>query len=97
MAFPMEGRLYVALYAISQEKDGSLDARNSEYVVSSMEGMEQYRKGIQLADENLPGHPGKFMEGSNYRRLDALRRKHDPEGRFCGYMRILLEFEVPHL
>lgn len=40
MAFSMEGRLYVALYAISQEKDGSVDMRNSEYVVSSMERME---------------------------------------------------------
>ncbi|KAF9886279.1 FAD linked oxidase domain protein [Aspergillus nanangensis] len=91
MAFSMEGRLFMSLYAISN--DPSMDERNARFVVSSFQKLDNCRKGIQLADENLPGHPGKFMQTSNYRRLEALRRKHDPEGRFWGYMRVPPEFD----
>ncbi|KAJ5545812.1 hypothetical protein N7494_003397 [Penicillium frequentans] len=92
MAFSMEARLYVALYAIST--DAGQDTKNSGYVISSLEKMEHLRKGIQLADENLPGHPGKFMRTQNYVRLEKLRQKYDPEGRFYGYIRVPSEFEA---
>ncbi|KAJ5946430.1 hypothetical protein N7454_003269 [Penicillium verhagenii] len=90
MAFSMEAQLYVALYAIST--DPKSDAPNSKYVVNSLTNMEPFRKGIQLADENLPAHPGKFMRTQNYARLEKLRQKYDPEGRFYSYMRIPAEF-----
>ncbi|KAJ5653670.1 hypothetical protein N7490_000673 [Penicillium lividum] len=90
MAFSMEARLYVALYAIST--DATSDAPNSKYVVSSLTSMEPHRKGIQLADENLPAHPGKFMRTQNYVRLEKLRQKYDPEGRFYSYIRVPAEF-----
>ncbi|KAJ5390548.1 uncharacterized protein N7496_001616 [Penicillium cataractarum] len=90
MAFSMEAQLYVALYAIST--DSGYDARNSTYVVNSLTRMEPFRKGIQLADENLPSHPGKFMRTQNYVRLEKLRQKHDPQGRFYSYMRLPVEF-----
>ncbi|KAL4809151.1 hypothetical protein BDV18DRAFT_158082 [Aspergillus unguis] len=92
MAFSMEARLYVALYAITIEQ--ALDAKHKEYVVSSLKPLEKYRKGIQLADENLPDHPGKFMRTRNFTRLEKLRRKYDPQGRFYGYMRVPEEFEA---
>jgi FAD/FMN-containing dehydrogenase len=91
MAFSMEGRLYVSLYAISA--DESRDKRHADYVVKSFVNMEKERKGIQLADENLPLHPGKFMRTSNYARLEKLRQKHDPEERFYRYLRIPIDFE----
>ncbi|KAJ5656879.1 hypothetical protein N7507_008829 [Penicillium longicatenatum] len=92
MAFSMEARLYVALYAISTEP--GQDTKNSSYVISFLEEMEHLRKGIQLADENRPGHPGKFMRTQNYVRLEKLRQKYDPEGRFYGYIRVPREFEA---
>lgn len=92
MAFSMEGRLYVSMYAITL--DELLDARHSDYVVSAMTGMENWKKGIQLADENLPAHPGMFMRTQNYVRLEKLRSMYDPEGRFHGYIRVPAEFEM---
>ena len=50
-------------------------------------------KGVQLADENLPVHPGKFMAVENYAKLETLRKKHDPENRFVGYMRLPEQFQ----
>ncbi|CAK7238391.1 hypothetical protein SEUCBS140593_010638 [Sporothrix eucalyptigena] len=91
MAFSMEARLYVALYAIST--DSASDAPNAEYVVRAMELMDDHKKGIQLADENLPGHPGKFMTTRNYVHLEQLRARHDPHGRFYNYIRVPPEFE----
>ena len=41
---------------------------------------------IQLADENLGGRPARFMAEANLARLDQLRAKRDPAGRFHGYM-----------
>lgn len=90
MAFSMEAKLYVALYAIST--DSAFDAPNCKYVVDSLARMEPFRKGIQLADENLPSHPGKFMRSQNYVRLEKMRQIHDPQGRFYSYMRVPVEF-----
>lgn len=91
MAFSMEARLYVAMYAISN--DASKDSQHSKLVVDSIKSMEEHTKGIQLADENLPASPGKFMETQSYLRLESLRKKHDPDNRFYGYIRIPKEFE----
>lgn len=92
MVFSMEARLYVALYAISGVADQ--DSKHSEYVVKSIALMNNHKKGIQLADENLPADPGKFMGGPEFRRLEKLRRRHDPHGRFHTYIRLPAEFEV---
>lgn len=91
MAFSMEANLYIALYGIGT--DPNHDAKHAHYVVSSMKMMDDHRKGIQLADENLPAHPGKFMKVQNYRKLESLRRKYDPERRFFSYIRVPEEFE----
>lgn len=92
MVFSMEARLYVALYAISGDMDH--DSKHSDYVVRSMGLMNEHKKGIQLADENLPADPGKFMGGPQFRRLEKLRRQHDPRGLFHSYIRLPAEFEA---
>ena len=91
MAFSMEARLYVALYAVAT--DSARDAIHSDYVLNSMTLMDDQKKGIQLADENLPAHPGKFLTTPKYLQLERMRRKHDSEGRFYSYVRIPPEFE----
>ena len=91
MVFSMEARLYVALYTITT--DSTRDAIHSDYVVKSMSLMEDQKKGIQLADENLPAHPGKFLATPKYLELERMRTKHDPQGRFFGYIRVPPEFE----
>lgn len=90
MAFSMEARLYIAMYIISS--DPNTDPAHALYVRESMASMAEYEKGIQLADENLPAHPGKFMSTHKFAKLESLRKKYDPEGRFHGYYSVPKEF-----
>ncbi|KAL6249922.1 hypothetical protein RBB50_002223 [Rhinocladiella similis] len=90
MAYSIEGRLYVAMYAISS--DPSTDTVYAKYVEESIQMMKQYEKGVQLGDENLPSHPGRFMSTEGYTRLEQLRKRLDPDVRFYSYMRVPDEF-----
>jgi hypothetical protein len=47
--------------------------------------MARFATGLALADENLGMRPGKFLADANLARLDALRARHDPDGRFHSY------------
>lgn len=94
MAFSLEGRLYIAIYAITT--DPSKDAEHSDLVVEAINLIDAQggAKGMQLADENLPLAPRKFMATQNYVRLERLRRRYDPHRRFGGgYVRVPEEFE----
>lgn len=91
MAFSTEGRLWIVMYAV--DTDAGNDQQRSDYVVGSMRLFKKHCKGTQLADENLPAAPKRFMETSNYLRLERLRMKHDPTGRFHSYIRVPEEFE----
>ena len=47
-----------------------------------MAEMAEFSTGVQLADENLDARPAACMAPANAERLEALREKYDPEGRF---------------
>ncbi len=51
-----------------------------------MTDLAPYATGIQLADENLGARPARFMAEANLARLDQLRARLDPAGRFHTYM-----------
>ena len=48
--------------------------------------MEHLATGIQLADENLAQRPAPFLRAENMRRLDEVRERFDPDGRFHSWM-----------
>ena len=48
--------------------------------------MEHLSTGIQLADENLGARPARFVSDENLRRLDEIRARYDPDGRFHSWM-----------
>lgn len=80
MAFSVEGKNYLALYGEwRHEKD---DAKYANWATGHMTSMAPLAKGIQLADENLGRRPARFMTDEHMARLDAVRAKYDPEGRF---------------
>jgi hypothetical protein len=54
--------------------------------VDHMRKLERFSRGIQLADENLHARPARFLTSDNAERLEALRARHDPEGRFLSYL-----------
>jgi hypothetical protein len=53
-----------------------------------MRDLEPLASGIQLADENLDARPFRFLADDNFRRLQTIRAKRDPEGTFHSYMRL---------
>jgi FAD/FMN-containing dehydrogenase len=84
MAYSLEDRTYVALYGIwKAAKD---DAAAGSWATEGMRRMAPFATGLQLADENLGMRPGKFLADANMARLDALRARYDPEGRFHDYL-----------
>ncbi|KAH9844685.1 FAD-dependent oxidoreductase [Teratosphaeria destructans] len=91
MAFSMQSKIWMSLYAISD--DAADDKPNLQYVVDRIRAVDEWSTGTQLADENLPGHPAKFMQVEKFEKLERLRAKHDPEGRFFTYLRVPRVFE----
>lgn len=83
MAYSLEDKTYIALYGVwgGEDKGGA-----SHWAQDNMAAMAHLSSGMQLADENLDRRPMPFMAERNLARLDALRAKHDPEGRFHPYM-----------
>ena len=51
-----------------------------------MRAMEAAASGIQLADENLRNRPARFVTEANLARLDEVRAKWDPDGRFHSWL-----------
>jgi FAD/FMN-containing dehydrogenase len=83
MAYSLEDKTYIALYGVwsGDDKGGA-----SHWAQDNMAAMAHLSSGMQLADENLGRRPMPFMAKDNLARLDALRAKHDPKGRFHPYM-----------
>jgi FAD/FMN-containing dehydrogenase len=84
MAFSKQDDLYIALYAIWQDR--AEDAAHQAWVTDHMRSLERFSSGIQLADENLGARPFRFLDDVNFARLQELRAEHDPDGLFHSYM-----------
>jgi FAD/FMN-containing dehydrogenase len=86
MAFSMQDDLYIALYSVWENE--SEDASHQAWVTDHMRDLEPLASGIQLADENLDARPFRFLADDNFRRLQTIRAKRDPERTFHSYMRL---------
>jgi len=84
MAFSLEARTYLALYGGLRGKAAT--PADESWATDLMRALQAHSVGIQLADENLGRRPMPFMAPDNLARLDALRARFDPEGRFNPYM-----------
>ena len=84
MAYSLEDRTYVALYGVWRKAED--EAAASAWATEGMRAMEGLASGLQLADENLGRRPGRFLADAAMERLEALRARHDPEGRFHSYL-----------
>jgi FAD/FMN-containing dehydrogenase len=83
-AISVQGQLYLTAFA--GWHDAADDERYCAWPADHMRRMEPLSEGIQLADENLIARPARFLSPANERRLEELRRRHDPHGRFHGYL-----------
>jgi FAD/FMN-containing dehydrogenase len=84
MAYSVEDDTYIALYGVWADPDDDDD--NVAWVADRMGEMDHLASGIQLADENLGKRPARFVSDHNLRRLDELRARYDPDGRFHPWM-----------
>jgi FAD/FMN-containing dehydrogenase len=84
MAYSVEDDTYLALYGVW--KDPADDAANVAWATDNMRAMEPFATGIQLADENLGLRPARFLGDAQMARVQELRAKWDPDGRFHSWM-----------
>ena len=84
MAFSLEGKVYLSCFAIY--KDPTDYAKWSKSIPDCIASIANKGVGSQLADENLLIRPARFMAPDNLIRLEKLRGKYDPMGRFHGFM-----------
>ncbi|HVW17273.1 MAG TPA: FAD-binding oxidoreductase [Solirubrobacteraceae bacterium] len=84
-AISVQARLYLAAFA--GWHDPARDEELTRWPVEHMDRLQHISEGIQLADENLLARPdARYMTEENAARLEELRRRHDPEGRFHGFL-----------
>ena len=84
MAYSVEDETYIACYGVWA--DAGDDDRFAGWATDSMRAMEGSASGIQLADENLINRPARFVSDANLDRLDEVRAKWDPDGRFHPWL-----------
>jgi FAD/FMN-containing dehydrogenase len=84
MAFSSEDEIYIAMYGVWRHADD--EAKAARWALNGMTDLAPHASGIQLADENLGARPARFMAEDNLARLDQLKAKLDPAGRFHSYL-----------
>lgn len=84
MAFSVEGRAYIATYAIWS--DPADDEQHRAWVVGHTSRLAALGKGVYLGDTDFTRRPDRFLTADNFRRLEEVRARRDPEGRFCSYL-----------
>jgi FAD/FMN-containing dehydrogenase len=85
MAFSIEGRAYLATYAIWP--DPADDDRHRDWVVDHARRLaDAVGKGVYLGDTDFTRRPDRFLSEENFRRLEEIRRARDPDGLFCSYL-----------
>jgi len=83
MALSLQSEIYFAAYTIWS--DPADDARCRGWLLDQMTRMGPFSDGYYLGDSDLPTRSAKFMADEKFQKLERLREKYDPEGRFCSY------------
>jgi len=83
-AISVQADLYLAAFA--GWHDPAQDTRFIAWPGDHMARLDSISEGIQLADENLWQRPARFLSDDNGRKLEQLRAKYDPDGRFHSYL-----------
>lgn len=84
MALSITTDYYIALYAIYP--DSKDDAVNEAWLKKYMATLTPYAVGTYLGDHDIQMRETKYWSDEAGKRLMAIRKKWDPEGRICGYL-----------
>jgi FAD/FMN-containing dehydrogenase len=84
MAFSIEGNVYLATYAIWEE--AADDERHCAWVADHTRRLAELGKGVYLGDTDFTRRSDRFLSDAHFRRLEEIRARRDPDGRFCSYL-----------
>ncbi len=83
MALSVQGNIYLACYSVWE--DAAEDQTMERWVVEQMQRVEHLAVGSKLNDENMARRPARYFSDAARERLEALRRRHDPDGVFASF------------
>lgn len=84
MALSLQSDVYLAVYTIWEDR--AEDEGYQSWLTSQMRRIEPISDGLFLADADLVQRPARFMAEENWRRLQKIRARYDPEELFCSYL-----------
>jgi FAD/FMN-containing dehydrogenase len=84
MAFSVEGNVYVATYAIY--KDPTDDEKYRAWVHERTAAIARHGNGVYLGDTDFTRRQDRFLSDANFRRLEEIRERRDPDGRIVSYL-----------
>ena len=84
MAFSIEGRAYIATYAIWS--DPADDERHRAWVVDHTTRLAALGKGVYLGDTDFTRRADRFLSDANFGAWRGSGPAGDPDGRFCSYL-----------
>ncbi|MGA8707247.1 MAG: FAD-binding oxidoreductase, partial [Steroidobacteraceae bacterium] len=85
MALSIQGNIYLACYSVWE--DAAEDESMERWVVDQMKRVEHLAVGSKLNDENMARRPARYFSDAARERLEALRRRYDPDGVFASFPR----------
>jgi len=85
MAYSLQADTYLSPSVHYQDvKD---DARCAAWVADAIAKFRPIANGSQMNDENMPQNKGPYLSPQASARLGAMRKKHDPQNRFAGFVK----------
>jgi FAD binding domain len=84
MAFSLQTEIYFAAYVLWQ--DAQDDELNKNWLKNIIKQIEPITVGQYLGDSDFTAHQRKFISEDNYKKLEEIREKRDPNGRFHSYL-----------
>lgn len=83
MAYSKEDHIYLALYSCWKNQQDT--PKYTNWASDMVRRMQPYSSGIQLADEGLHKRSDKFMSDENFKKVQAIRDKRDPDRLFMEW------------
>jgi FAD/FMN-containing dehydrogenase len=84
MAYSLQGDVYLSTNAISF--DPADDDRCAAWANDVIGRLKPISVGSQMNDENMPSNKGPYLSKEAATRLEAMRKKYDPDRRFVSYL-----------
>jgi hypothetical protein len=84
MALSLQTEIYLAIYTVWDDETN--DERCRTWLANQMRTLEPINAGQYLGDSDFTTRQSKFVSDTNWKKLETLRAKHDPQGIFHSYL-----------